>query len=62
MNEQLLKKSGADVLSSREKLRKTLLYIRGLIPSYNVFSVSFYVSPNFEIGFTVITLINPLNN
>ena len=43
MNEQLLKTSGADVLSSRKKLRKTLwegrggaiyphfLYVRGLI-------------------------------
>ena len=43
MNEQLLKTSGADVLSSRKKLRKTLggwyrphpLYVRGLIQYIN---------------------------
>ena len=31
MNEQLLKTSGDDVLSSRKKRRKTSLYVRGLI-------------------------------
>ena len=49
MNKQLLKKSGADVLSSNRKLRKTLwgggeggwhpppLYVRGLRDLLNVF-------------------------
>ena len=29
-----------------------------LIPPYNVFSDSFFVSPNFEMGLTVTILIN----
>ena len=49
MNEQLLKASGANVLSSRRKLRETLgeaiqpppLYVRGLIPSTDVIQLTF---------------------
>ena len=36
----------------------TFVFAVKLIPSYNVFSDSFYVSPNFEMGLTVTVLIN----
>ena len=36
INEQLLKTSGFDVLSSRKKLQKTLLYARGLNSNFSL--------------------------
>ena len=38
----------------------TFVFAVKLIPSYNVFSDSFYVSQNFEMSLTVTVLINHL--
>ena len=58
MNEQLLKKSGADVLSSRKKLRKTLgggihnppapLYVRGLNDTISLLTLKMTSPQDYE--------------